>query len=97
MLSNVKVVGWPCFQVVDVLLSAPLDHQVILFSIYLIENFCEGIPFFFSVVIVEFVHIESEIRQHLIIELIKVRIFHRILTVDFSEYVTKDHKHASFI
>ena len=47
--------------------------------------------------VVKFIHVEGEVRQHLIIELIEVRIFQGIIAVNLSKYIAKDHKHSSLI
>lgn len=97
MLRHEKIVCWPCFQVINVFLPGPLDHQICLFPVDLIKDLREGISVFFCIMVVKFIHVEGEVRQHLIIELIEVRIFQGIIAVNLSKYIAKDHKHSSLI
>lgn len=97
MLCDVEVVSWPCFQVIYVFFPAPFDSQITLLSVHFIENFFKRISILFWVVIVQFIHVEGKIRQHLVIELIEVRVFLRILAVNLSQYITENHKHATLI
>lgn len=68
-----------------------------MFSVNFFENFFKRISIFFVVVIMQLIHVKGKIRQHLVIELIEVRILLRVLAVNLSQYIAENHKHATLI
>lgn len=97
MLVHVDIVGRPSLQIVYVLFFGQVQDKISLFSIHLFEDCLKGILGFVRVMVMEFVHVEGKIRQHLIVELIEDFIFQRILALNFSEHITESHKHTALI
>ena len=97
MFGHVEIVGWPCFEVVHVLFTSHGDDQIGLFPIDFVENFVEGEPHLVSVVIVELIHVEGEVRKHVVVKLIEVWILSWVLAVDLSKDVAEDHENSIII
>lgn len=97
VLGCIEVVCGPSLEVIDVLLAAHLDDQVTLLPVHFVEDLVEGEPDLISVVMVEFIHVEGKVGQHLVVELVEVAILLGILAVDLPKHITEHHKHASFI
>lgn len=97
MLCHVEIVGRPSLEVVDVLFSSHLNHEVSLLAIYFVKDLAEGKPHLISIVMMKLVHIEGKVREHLIVELVEVFIFQGVLAIDLPEYIPQYHEHASFI
>jgi hypothetical protein len=45
-------------------------------------------------VVVQFVHVEGEVGQHLVVELVEEGVFHWILAVDLPQDVPENHEHS---
>lgn len=97
MLVHVDIVGGPSLQVVDVVFFGKAQGKISLLSINLLEDYLKGVLCFVRVVVMEFVHVEGEIGEHLVVEVIEVVIFHRILALNFSEHIAESYKHAALI
>ena len=94
---HIKVVSRPGLQVTYVLLSSHLHHNISLLSVHFIEYLWKGVPSFICIVTMQLVHIKGKVRQHLIVELVEVVVFLRVLSMDFSKHISKDHKHSPII
>jgi hypothetical protein len=97
MLCHVEIVGRPSLEVVDVLFSSHLNHEVSLLAIDFVKDLGKGKPHLISIVMMKLIHIEGKVRQHLVVELVEVFIFLGILAMDLPEDIPQYHEHASFV
>lgn len=94
MLINVKIIGRPSFQIVNIVLFCNLDHKVCLFSLYFWKNFFKWVFLLISIVVMELIHIKCKIWKHFVIKFIEQFILFRILAMSFSQNISEYHKHS---
>lgn len=94
---HVEIISRPSLKIVDVLLSREGYHFISLLAIDLLEDFFEWVFGLVSVVVVKLVHVESEVRKHLLIEFVEELVLIWVCTMHLSQDISEQHEEPTLI